>query len=112
MIVKLTIAERFALIGILPKEGHFIVMKRVDELVKKLNLTDPEIKKCGVTFTDGSIKWNDTNYSADFELGELIEEEIKKILKEMDEEEKITSNIISIYSKFIEEPVDSKKKGN
>ena len=109
--MKLTIAERFALLGLLPKENNVLIMRRVQDLSKKLSLTNSEIRKCAVTaLPDGKISWKDTEYTIDIDLGEIMEEEIKKMLKEKDEQKKITADLITLYDKVVEAPKETKKE--
>lgn len=48
MKANLTIADRFAILGILPAEGNFATAKLVRELREQLSLTEAEIKEYGV----------------------------------------------------------------
>ena len=100
--MKLTFQDRFALLGILPKEANILIIRRVEELAKKLQPTNNEVKKYEVKVAENQISWNDPEYKVEIEIGEMMTEEIKKILKKMSEENKLEGKHISLYDKFVE----------
>lgn len=99
--MKLTLAERFTLQGILPQQGNFLVVTKAAELAKVLMPTEQEIKDLEVKEDEGKISWNNAAYEAEIEIGEFIFETIKKTLETMDKQEKLEPRHISLYSKFI-----------
>jgi hypothetical protein len=107
---KLTIGERITLLGILPKQANILIIRRVEELAKKLQPSNNEIKKFEIKVGEGQITWNDPNYTIEIEIGEIMSEEIKKILKQMSEENKLGREHIGLYDKFMEEKKEEEKK--
>lgn len=100
--MKLTVAERLILLGLLPKEGNFTMIKLVRELRENLSFTEKEHKALEFNNTDGNITWKETVQPKDIQIGEVLTIEIKGILKKMDEEKKLTEQVLTLYEKFME----------
>jgi hypothetical protein len=107
--MKLKIKDRIILLGILPVEGNILIIRKSEELKVKLSPTESEVRKFGIKQDEKGITWNDPKYEVEIEIGEIMTEEIKKILKKKDEENKITADLISLWDKFVE-PKEVEKK--
>lgn len=103
--MKVTIGERISLLGVLPRQANIIIIRRVEELAKKLQPTNNEVKKFEIKPLGEQITWNDPKYEIEVEIGEIMVEEIKKILKQMSDENKLGREHISLFDKFIEEEI-------
>lgn len=99
--MDLNIGERLALLSVIPKEGNFVTVRVIKNLISKLALTDTEIQYCEVSEKDGNVQWNSNgNLYTDF-LFELVELDIiKKTLKELDSTNKLNVDTFSLYEKF------------
>ena len=106
--MKLSIAERFNLTSLLPTQGDFITLKRVQEFKDKLIFTEEEVKKYEIKLVPvGEDKeqwrWNDPKYETEIEVGETIKDIIVEKLKNMDKEKTLETKDLSLYEKFIKE---------
>lgn len=112
--VKLTLFERFIVMTLLPREGSYRTLKIVQDLQMALAPTEEEnalakLKDLPGGGTDAE-NWNAV------ELKEIIFGDVAKglvidALNELDKEEKLTQQHISLYEKFItyaEKPKEDK----
>ena len=108
--MELTVFERANLVGILPREGNFLTLKRLRLLKEKLSLTDEEHERWQPYVSDeGRMIWrvsdDDGNLipqEADIEIGELEAEIISDILKGLNDQNKLKEEHMSLYEKFVE----------
>lgn len=111
--MKLKIEERVVLIGLLPKESDFLTVKKIKELIEKLNFTEKELKEFSIKTTpQGGLQWNKkgTENKTDISIGEVCEQEIVKVLKDKNEKRNLQLNEVSLYEKFIEKIFDGSGK--
>ena len=108
--MKLTLSERFATLKILPAETNFVTLKIVRDLQDSLSLTEKETKEWEVesqVAPDGSVRtrWNEKGVKAEVEvkIGEKATDVIVDALKELDKTNKLTTEHLSIYEKFVKE---------
>jgi len=101
--MKLSVFERLNLLSIFPAEGSFTNLKIVRKAREDLSFDDKENKLLNFKqLDDGRITWNiDVVDDKEVNLGEVAKELIKKELKKLDKEEKLTENHFSLYEKFI-----------
>ena len=102
MKAKLTLSDRFALLGILPVEGSFATLKIVRKLREQMSLTEAEIKEHKVVQQGDQITWNNGEKTTEMEFGEFAENMIKNQLKKMNETNKLEDRHFVIYEKFVE----------
>ena len=102
MKAKLTLGDRFAILGILPAEGNFATLKIVRKLREQLSLNEAEIKEQKVREEDDQIKWDKPEKTTEMEFGEFAENMIKEQLKKMNEANKLENRHFVIYEKFVE----------
>ena len=107
MIMKLTLKDKIILSGLLPKEGSFEKLIIINDIQKKLTLTQEEIVEYEVeTITiveKQSIKWNEKWINAEFEI-EFSEIELKNIsdtFLKLSEENKLTMDLLDLYKLFV-----------
>jgi hypothetical protein len=108
-LVKLTMGERFALMGLAPKEGSYADMKCMNELADKLNPTEDEAKKLNIRQEEGKVSWSDTEYDTEIEIGETALGIIKSALIKKDSDNKLKSTEVTLYQKFVEEKKEESK---
>ena len=106
--MKLTVSERFILLGVLPPEGNFVTLRIVRDLGKNLSFSEEEIKdysiKIGFDNGTSTAKWNveKGNVAKEIEIGEMATQIIVDQLKKLDKEKKLKPNMFTIYEKFVE----------
>lgn len=117
LFVALTLAERFALIPILPAKGSYTTMARARELQDKLIPSPKEqatfkIKEDGRT---GRTTWSPESrlLTVEIAVGETMNDEIVKKLKELDKSNELGQADVTLYEKFIDatDPI-APEKGN
>jgi hypothetical protein len=105
--MKLTVSERLSLLGLLPDESNYAGVREIFRTRTVLGLTGDEAQLIEVEpMNDGTgrIQWNHEKalgVIADIPLGEWMTEVIRGVLRDMDREQKITPEIMSLYEKFI-----------
>lgn len=106
MTYDLTIKERLVLASTLPPEGNFLLMKRSRELREALTFfTDEDVKRLGLRVDELGTHWNPEMSGLTFpmEIGEMMGDHITKLLKQKDEQNALTDDLLSLYEKFVGE---------
>lgn len=104
--VLLSILERMATLGILPKQGSYTDLLLVRELKEQLTFSEDENKRLAFqSLPNGMVKWD---RKAENEIGkkevsfsEPMLAIIVKELKSLDEKKKLDSDLLSIYALFV-----------
>jgi len=101
--MKLGIAERINVLNILPVEGNIITLRVVNELRGALSFSEKEIADAGIKQdTDGRITWDHTaGVGKDVKIGDTAKDIIKTALKKLDDEKKLTAQLVPIWDKFM-----------
>jgi len=104
----LTVAERLTLLGLLPNESNYPGVKEIFRLKQLLSLTDDESKEINVQQGEmpGTIMWDQEKalgLNADIAMGEWITEVIRGELRDLNEDYKLTPEVMSLYEKFIQD---------
>jgi ACT domain-containing protein len=104
MKLNLTIKERAVLGQITPKEGNFATMTRLNKFFEEIELSEQEIEDHNVRPENGILvmKEGSESYTKEIEIGEIVEETLKKTLKKLDEDGKLTVHMLSLYEKIVE----------
>ena len=103
--MKLNIAERIALLQILPAEGDFTTLKVLRGLQEKVGFSEEDHKKFKIKRIGDRISWNPKEGAREvkIELGDKAKEIIKDVLLNLDKGKKLKSEHFSLYEKFIQE---------
>lgn len=103
MITKLGIKERILLNGLLAEiRGNYLLLGDVRDIREKLSFTPEEIKKHEIIeVANGKLSWQ-SNVEKEFEFSDTLKTKIESILKEMDKQETLSLDLISVYEKFVE----------
>jgi len=102
--MKLTVFERLNLLQVFPKESDFATLKIVRGLQTNVGLSEEDFKEFEVKQEGEQIKWNEKgNEEREIEIGDKGKEIISNALKELDKEKKITTQLFSLYEKFLGE---------
>jgi hypothetical protein len=102
--MKLTVSERFALLGILPHEGDFITLKIIRQLREDLSFDEDEAKGLQLQMENDKAYWDvsaEPEGGKEIEIGEIASTLISETLKKLDKEKKLTEHHISLYEKFV-----------
>jgi len=104
--VSLTVLERMATLGILPKQGSYTDLLLVRELREQLTFSEEENNLLAfVPLPEGMVRWNK---KAEVEIGKKevsisvpMLAIIVKELKSLDERKKLDNDLLSIYTLFV-----------
>ena len=104
--MKLTLAERFAALKILPKETDFTTLKIVRDLQDALSVSEEETKKYEVmtSVSNGYVQttWNDEGKKeVEIKIGEKATDIIVEALQKLNDEKKLTNEHFTLYEKFV-----------
>jgi hypothetical protein len=102
--MKLNILERIIGLAVIAeyKEGNFITFKLIEGLRSKLFVTEDESKEFELRIEKDSYFWNvKGNEPKEIEITEGETKLIKDQLIKLDKEDKLTSQHISLYEKFV-----------
>jgi hypothetical protein len=102
MDTKLNCGERLIILNVMPKEGNFITLRMIRNLVQKLGLTAEEIVNFQVEEAPGGqVRWGPMGaIEKEFEFAQAEVDLIKKQLKKMDDDGKLTNDTFTVYEKF------------
>lgn len=103
--MKLNVAERISLLQILPSEGDFTTLRVLRELQGKLGFSEADWKKFKLERVEDRVQWDIKEGAKDveIEMGEKALEIIKDALVKLDKSKKLTSQLISVYEKFVQD---------
>lgn len=102
--MELSIMERVMLLNILPTKGNIVTLKLVQELRDALSFDEDDIEKAELTQDDetGRVTW-ETNIVKTFDFGKKVTGIIVKTLEQLNLEEALTSQHMSLCEKFLED---------
>lgn len=101
----LTVADRYWLLNLLPREGDIITLRKLRVLREELTLTDAERKKFNVRpgATPNQLLWNDEGDAGRaFEFGPVEFQMCEKALKDQSAAKKLNVECVELYEKFCE----------
>jgi len=99
--MKLDVAERIRLLGILPEKGNLLTLKIVRTLRDELSFSEAEHKEINIQVKQDRITWKDGAAEKDVEIGDQAANIIEVRLKEMDKANELTLPDIELWEKFI-----------
>lgn len=102
--MKLKLIDRLTLPTIFPQKSSFEKLIIIDDIKKKIALTQKEIKDFEIeTTTENTIKWNEKASTKEFDI-EFTESEVNMIadqLKKLSKEEALTARTFQLYKVFV-----------
>jgi hypothetical protein len=101
--MKLDVAERIRLLGILPEKGNLLTIKIVSELRDNLSFSEKELKDWNIKTKENAIRWSDKAEKKEVRFGEQATEIVVKALKDMDEKEELIQADIALWDYFLGE---------
>ena len=101
-VFNLTLAERFALLDLLPQQGNFAALGLIEGLKKELAPSETDFKECEIEeFEGGRIKWNVTkDKGKDFEIGPKLFELIYKALDDAEKGNQLKVQHYTLFGKI------------
>ena len=101
--MRLTVGERLAVQGLLPKESNFITLRVLNRLREELSFDEDEIKALSLTESGGQVSWNPEvdGKGIEVEIGDLATQIIHDALVALDKESKLTAQHVTLYEKFV-----------
>lgn len=108
--MKLNIAERIALMGVLPQQGSAVTLRIIRDLQGELSFTEEEIEHYGIEnhqLPDGrtTITWNPEliDETKDIKIGKAAKATVTKALMKLDAQSQLHVSMLPIYEKFVED---------
>lgn len=103
--MKLSITERIALLGVLPKEGNAVTLKLVRELRGDLSFSEDEIKRFSMEISaDGSVRWDaDSAEDREYSFGDTTKGIISDSLRRSESQKQLPLTLLSLYERLIED---------
>ena len=100
--MELSVAERLAILSILPVRGDYITLKVLEQLRMNLAFTEKELKEFGIVEDkeNRKVDWS-SDKSIDIPIGEVATGLIVKSLKELETRKELPVNLLDVYEKFI-----------
>jgi len=106
--VKLTVLERLLLLGLLPKRGNLTTLKIVRDLENELSFSEEEHARLQFNSTDDSVKWQvGAEQDKEIEFGPKAQTMVRDVLAELDKQETLTMQHLSLCEKFRYESDDA-----
>ena len=98
--MKLNVLERILLGQILPKEGSFTNLKLLRVIKEDLSFTEKENKLLKFRQEGERTMWDNAVKEKEVKVGEVTHSLVLKKLLELDKEEKLTEEHITLWEKF------------
>jgi len=104
---RLNIAERIALLNILPIEGNLVTLKIIRELQSNLSFSEEEVKHYKIKSTPASggvtVTWDSdfAKETKEIEIGDIAKGIITEQLKAFDEQKRLRLEMLDLYEKFV-----------
>lgn len=104
MKLQLTFRDRLVLQGILPKQGGLITMSLVQELQEKIRITSKEVERVKMKEDKRGITWDQTaeGIPLSIDLTPSLVKVLKDSAKQVDKEEKVTTENIDLIKQLME----------
>jgi hypothetical protein len=101
--MKLTLKERILVVNSLSAQGSYEDLIIRKDAIEKIGLLQDELEKFEVKTTEnGGLAWNEEGASKKFDikLSTLESEYIKRQLKKLSDQEKLTADLLEVYKMF------------
>lgn len=99
--MELNVLERMLLLNLLPAEGSFTNLKLLRTARENLSFTEEENKQLNFRQKGDQILWTDSVDEKEIKIGEVVTQMIVKALQKLNKEEKLKTEHMSLYEKFI-----------
>jgi len=107
MDIELTVAERFAIMGILPEKGNIVTIKLLREFKEAVAFNEQEVNAIELNLSDeGKATWIVAKEKKigkkKIELSDILAESIRSNLKMLDSKKQLTEAHVPIWDMFCE----------
>ena len=100
--MKFDVLERVVLMGLLPQTFNFADYRILNELKTVCSFSEKEMKELKMTQTEEKINWEVTDSPPkEINIGKRATEIVVAALTKLNDEEKLTDQLISVYEKFM-----------
>lgn len=102
--ITLKVADRLNLIlGVLPQQGNYFEVKKINEIKEKIEITEEDQKKCKMKELEkgGIAIEKENDFEVEYEFSEEEFKVIKEALEQKDREKKLTLEMENLYRKFV-----------
>lgn len=105
MKIKINLATRFTILGLLPEKGNMLDMLLKRQIVKIIDITSEEVNKYKIHNENEKILWSGENLNElpEFEFNEEQVNFLKRLFKQLDEQNGITDNILDFAVTILNE---------
>ena len=104
MKIELSVKDRVALLGFIPKEGNLLFVKMVQQLLGDLSFDDREEKKlCFYQTIKGQVMWDEKSaeeIKKEVEIPDTLRDQIISKLNKFNNSNKLTPDHIGLCDKF------------
>jgi hypothetical protein len=103
--MKLGLAERVSLSGILPDESNYATLRSVWIMRQALAPSTDEVKKFEIKYEGNMITWNEEGkaYVAEIPFNDEQFTMVKQALVDLDSKKKLNTQNFSLFEKFVME---------
>ena len=98
--MKLSIGDRINILQILPKKGSYLKLVVIEDLQKKIGITQDEIVKHNIITKDNEITWQIEKEINEFDFKKLEIIEIESALIELSKANELTADTFNLYKLF------------
>jgi len=99
--MKLTISDKILLGTIFPTEAKYESLICIRDIKEKIKITQEDIKKFNIqTLENGSVSWKMNEKTFDYNFTDMEKNTILSALKKLDEQEKLTEQLLSLCKLF------------
>ena len=101
--MKLNIPDRLLLLGVIPKQGNFLTLRIVKDLIDKISFGSKEVEEFELKEEKGQINWktDETEHDKEIEITNPEKQIIIQALKNLDQKEELTIDMFGLYNKFM-----------
>jgi len=110
----LNIAERIALLNILPAQGNLVTLKIVRDLQSRLSFSEEEVKKYKIKSTPApggaTVVWDSdfAKETKEIEIGDIAMDVIVEQLKMLEGQKRLRLEMLDLYERFVKGPAPDK----
>lgn len=103
--MKFSVAERMALLGMLPAEGDIVTLRILRDLKAALSFSEDEIARGKITAQpNGWVIWDQSvQLEKEIEIGPAAFGVIRTALKNANDAKKLKEASIGLYERFVEQ---------
>ena len=104
--MKLKVADRLVLLGLLPQTGNLLTMRIVSDLRRTLGFSEKETAEFGLEVDPASdqIRWQSAaDRPKEIEIGPVAQRLLADRLLQLDKEEKLLEQHLPWYERFVQE---------